>query len=59
MQSSDWSQETFLASLASAAGAASNEEKLADVFALHNVEIVVHQAASTKDLDLMMSLFCR
>lgn len=41
----------------SPAGAASNEENPADLFALHNVEIVFHQAASTKDLDLMMSLF--
>ncbi len=38
-------------------GAVSNEENPADLFALHNVEIVFHQAASTKDLDLMMSLF--
>jgi hypothetical protein len=41
----------------SAATAASNEENPADLFALHNVEIVFHQAASTKDLGLMMSLF--
>lgn len=27
----------------------------ADLFALHNVEIIFHQAASTKDLSLMMS----
>jgi hypothetical protein len=38
-------------------GAVSNEENPGDLFALHNVEIVFHQAASTKDLDLMMSLF--
>ena len=29
----------------------------ADLFALHNVEIIFHRAASTKDLGLMMSLF--
>jgi SnoaL-like domain len=33
------------------------ENNPADLFALHNVEIVFHQAASTKDLGLMMSLF--
>jgi hypothetical protein len=44
-------------SVTSAAGAASNEENPADLFALHNVKIVFHQAASNKDLDLMMSLF--
>lgn len=41
----------------SVAGAAATEESPADLMALHNVEIVFHQAASTKDLDLMMSLF--
>jgi hypothetical protein len=43
--------------ITSPAGAASTEENPADLFALHNVEIVFHQAASNKDLDLMMSLF--
>jgi SnoaL-like domain len=43
--------------ITSPARAASTEENPADLFALHNVEIVFHQAASTKDLDLMMSLF--
>jgi len=43
--------------IASHAGAGPNDENVADVFALHNVEVVFHQAASTKDLDLMMSLF--
>src|SRR3974390_2297305 len=33
------------------------ENNPADLFALHNVEIIFHQAASTKDLGLMMSLF--
>jgi hypothetical protein len=41
----------------SAAGAANTEENPADLMALHNVEIVFHQAASTKNLDMMMSLF--
>jgi ketosteroid isomerase-like protein len=41
----------------SAAGAVSNEENPADLFALHNVENVFHQAASARDLRLMMSLF--
>jgi hypothetical protein len=40
-----------------AVSAAGSEENPADLMALHNVEIVFHQAASTKDLDLMMSLF--
>jgi hypothetical protein len=44
-------------SITSPASAASSEENPVDLFALHNVEIVFHQAASTKDLDLMMSLF--
>jgi hypothetical protein len=43
--------------ISSAAGAANTEDNPADLMALHNVEIVFHQAASTKDLDLMMSLF--
>src|SRR5438132_8079595 len=43
--------------MGSAAGAATTEENPADLMALHNVEIVFHQAASTKNLDLMMSLF--
>ena len=42
---------------AQASNAGPNDENVADVFALHNVEVVFHQAASTKDLDLMMSLF--
>lgn len=40
-----------------AARSAVPAENPADVLALHEVEIVFHQAASTKDLDLMMSLF--
>jgi hypothetical protein len=43
--------------ISSAAGAAATEENPADLMALHNVEIVFHQAASTKNLDMMMSLF--
>src|SRR5215467_3024227 len=48
---------TLAALWISTAAAAPNEENPADLFALHNVEIVFHQAASTKDLYLMMSLF--
>ena len=48
---------TLAALWISTAAAAPNEESSADLFALHNVEIVFHQAASTKDLSLMMSLF--
>ena len=48
---------TLAALWISSAAAAANEESPADLFALHNVEIVFHQAASTKDLSLMMSLF--
>ena len=32
-------------------------ENTADAMGLHQIEITFHQAASTKDLDLMMSLF--
>jgi ketosteroid isomerase-like protein len=37
--------------------AAGNEENPVDFMNLHQVEIIFHQAASTKNLDLMMSLF--
>jgi hypothetical protein len=33
------------------------EENLADFVQFHEVEIIFHQAASTKNLDLMMALF--
>jgi hypothetical protein len=41
----------------SVAMAASEESNPVDFMAFHQVEIVFHTAASTKDLDLMMSLF--
>jgi translation elongation factor EF-G len=39
------------------AAAPADDQNPADVLAIHNVEVVFRQAASTTDLDLMMSLF--
>jgi hypothetical protein len=36
---------------------AGTEEDAEDFMQMHNIEIVFHQAATTKNLDLMMSLF--
>ena len=41
----------------SLAMAATEESNPADFMELHQVEIIFHTAASTKDLDMMMSLF--
>jgi ketosteroid isomerase-like protein len=43
--------------VAFAVPAVGNEENPVDFMNLHQVEIIFHQAASTKNLDLMMSLF--
>ena len=36
---------------------AGTEEDAEDFMQMHNIEIVFHQAATTKNLDLVMSLF--
>jgi uncharacterized protein (TIGR02246 family) len=41
----------------SSAALATNVQKQADLYAINQIEVKWHQAASTKDLDLMMSLW--
>jgi ketosteroid isomerase-like protein len=42
---------------AGSAAAASNVQKQADLYAINQIEVTWHKASSTKDLDLMMSLW--
>jgi hypothetical protein len=48
---------TMLAFCLTAMAIAGTEEDADDFMQIHNIEIVFHQAGTTKNLDLMMSLF--
>ena len=48
---------TMLAFCLTGMAIAGTEEDADDFMQIHNIEIVFHQAGTTKNLDLMMSLF--
>jgi hypothetical protein len=55
-----WSVLALTATIALSFGvapAAATEENAEDFMAIHKIEIIFHEAGTTKNLDLMMSLF--
>ena len=55
-----WSVLALTATIALSFGvapAAATEENAEDFTAIHKIEIIFHEAGTTKNLDLMMSLF--